>query len=337
MEHILKLLLMGSIQRFNNLTPLIDKTFNNNKNQTKIKIMIKAKLKKLAMKLYQEEYSYGEISKEIDVPRSTVYRWITTALEYDYYNDEGLDNNETGVSSFGDIMEQHNDNMSNNGTLSGNKPKANSINNRKITPDLHNIANSTDENLHYSPHTPEDCSELLFEIDELKKVYDKLQKDYELEQRRNRILIDSNHNLSCNLTEIREEHSILESESILNNALSAISVEELDNEVLPPTYIKLLASQITEFLDWDGHKLTINIIKSLIKLQEILKSDIYSWADDYEYDLDSEIVSKVLLDLGTQLGSVLKLFSNSESEEILVSINVGWMSEMEEWLDGVDN
>ena len=114
-------------------------------------------------------------------------------------------------------------------------------------------------------------------------------------------------------------------------------MEELDNEVLPPTYIKLLASQITEFLDWDGHKLTINIIKSLIKLQEILKSDIYSWADDYEYDLDSEIVSKVLLDLGTQLGSVLKLFSNSESEEILVSINVGWMSEMEEWLDGVDN
>jgi|GEM_PF-1301536 len=279
--------------------------------------MNKAQLKRHALKLYEEEYTYAEISREIDKPRSTVHRWVNELLyekdliEMEMEQDETeMEQSETLVDNSGTVLEQ-------NGTINDEKEV------EKI-----NIGSNRDSN-------QANIDKLLQENDDLIVRIAKLQEKLELENRKVTILEDMNQKLSDSLSKERIENAIFESELELFECIYNISDDEYDGDAIPDSLNEIIIEFVEEILECDGAEYSKKEVQSFFKRTNVLIAEVENWPDFDDNSQNYEEIFQILTILQNELSEIIKFSTKHNVDEPEVSLSKKGRRAVEEYLDGV--
>jgi transposase len=275
--------------------------------------MNKEDQKKQANRLHSQGYSFGEIAKELDVPKSTIYRWINereTGFETDngtVWNDE-----ESGPNTDETDMER-------------SFQKSETILDDHETP----VTESTNVEMEEIRLNHE---YRMADLEFRKKQYEDQKKNDE-RVRREAYIKSVYSELANSTKQTRQEIDAIIS---AKRKSMADNDEEINSEPkleLPDGIIEKVKDVFVNYISWNKKEISGEELIAMLEKAENIKKRILRVVGHKKTQLNElemwALLKQIITDLNNCISDV------EDDEELILAIDDDWKQEVEEWLDSV--
>jgi len=267
--------------------------------------MEKIELTQKAIELHQTGYSYGEIAKQLETPKSTVYRWINDP-ETDYETPEmpiGTEN-ETDLMDFETSFGTNNQDYRND----------------------HPIRN-------------DDSSEIEIRKVELEHEYKMEELEFRKQQYFEKQKLDQKRedvvHLQKKINEVIEEvDDLKEHNQELTNQLESKALVDNENhsKVIPREIFIKFNKLIKKYFSLDEKLCTENMIQKLHSDAQEIRITVLSWANKNNIAFSDIYDLKYFNELLKDIGEAWKGFEEDSDEEYLLKFDPSFKKKIKRWI-----
>lgn len=268
--------------------------------------MEKIELKQKALELHQAGYSYGEIAKQLNVPKSTVYRWINDP-QTDYETPEML----TGTENETDSTDFDTNFGTNKPDYRGDRLIRNEYSSKIEIKKVELDHEFKMEELEFRKQQYFDKQKLEQKSEEVEKLKEKINEVIE------------------EVDEIKEHNQKLviqlESKTIADN-------KENRQKVIPKEIYLKINKIIKKYFVLDEKPCTKDMLNKQYRDAQEIRLDIYDWADQNKIALsdikDLIYLNELIKEIGEAWGSI----DEGSDEEFLLNFDQTLKRKMKNWI-----
>lgn len=306
--------------------------------------MTKKIRKNQAYQLHEDGYSYGEIAKLLNSPKSTIHRWVTDRQQQiediDFYEQDV--NTNTNLENGTYLDEYQGDSYRNFRKNNENDTKWN-----EFMPDnaLSTFENWKKELENWDlvvNNTKESCKSSILEhvfqsyLLPLHEKNEKLQREHKLLVKRLKISEEINTKMSHDLETTRIENGFLEEKVKSLSKITGTSAEFTMTEIQLASVTTRLINSISDYLELEGQKCSLQSIQVQYKhILELQSAFIPFELIKFRKSMVKETI-RTFSKITRELEDVLRLFKKEDVDEIELILDEKFKGEMEDWIEGCE-